>query len=88
MKIHRPLFVALALVALGVSVSTRAPAVDYTECNDACEACMAPCKDSACMKRCTAESAGCCVAYGRKPPASIICQGETWSHTSSTPAIG
>jgi hypothetical protein len=59
-------------VQVAPAIDEAAP-LDVSDCQSACRECQRPCKTIACEKACTANLVGCCVGYGKKPPAQTSC---------------
>ena len=50
-----------------------APTMSADACLWSCQDCQRSCSSLACEKACTASTAGCCAAFGKRPPSPMSC---------------
>ncbi len=46
------------------------------DCQKSCQSLPAGSKQTDCMRGCTANAAGCCSSFGKKPPSGLTCSCE------------
>ena len=64
--------------SLGSSLAPRPldaaePTMTADACLWSCRDCQHGCTSLACEKACTASAAGCCAAFGKRPPSTTLC---------------